>query len=48
VWNRIADVLDAATLDAMTTEVPLTEVAALASEILAGQTRGRIVVDCSR
>ncbi len=47
VWGRIADVLDAAKLDDLTTEVPLAEVTALAPEILAGKVRGRVVVNCA-
>jgi acrylyl-CoA reductase (NADPH) len=44
VWNRIGEVVDTAKLDAMTTEVPLAEVAALAGPILAGKVKGRTVV----
>ncbi len=47
VWNRISEVLDDAKLEALTTEVALAEVAALAPEILAGQVKGRTVVACS-
>ena len=46
VWSRVADVTDTAKLDALTTEVALGGVAALAPEILAGQVKGRVVVRC--
>ena len=46
VWNRIADVVEADKLDDLTGEVALADVAGLASEILAGKVRGRVVVDC--
>ncbi|MGB5756406.1 MAG: MDR family oxidoreductase [Acidimicrobiales bacterium] len=46
VWNRIADVVDADKLDDLTGEVALADVTGLASEILAGKVRGRVVVDC--
>ena len=50
VWGRVAEVLNdgdlAARLDAMTTEVALADVAGLASDILAGQVKGRVVVAC--
>jgi acrylyl-CoA reductase (NADPH) len=44
VWARIADVLDLDALESMTTEVTLERLPALADEILAGRTRGRVVV----
>lgn len=44
-WRRLARDLDLAKLDAMTTTVPLGEVARLAPEILKGQVRGRTVVE---
>lgn len=44
-WNRLATDLDMARLDAMTETVGLGDVAALAPKILAGQVRGRVVVD---
>ncbi|NBB83142.1 MAG: acryloyl-CoA reductase [Alphaproteobacteria bacterium] len=44
-WARIAEDLPAATLDAVTEVVPLDAVTGLADEILAGRTRGRVVVD---
>lgn len=51
VIARLAEVLAvdgvAARLDSMTTETALGEVAALAPQILAGQVKGRVVVDCA-
>jgi acrylyl-CoA reductase (NADPH) len=44
-WARLAEVLDTAALEAMTSEVTLADLPGLADEILAGRTRGRIVVD---
>lgn len=44
-WTRLATDLDFDKLDAMTSRVTLKEVPALATEILAGKIRGRIVVD---
>ncbi|MBT8241748.1 MAG: oxidoreductase [Acidimicrobiia bacterium] len=44
IWARIAEVFDADALASITTEVPLTGVADRATDILAGQTRGRTVV----
>jgi len=44
-WNRLATDLDMAKLDAMTETVGLADVATVAPKILAGQVRGRIVVD---
>ena len=41
---RLGEVLDTAALEAMTSEVTLAELPALADEILAGRTRGRVVV----
>ena len=46
VWEAVADAIDADKLDSMTTEVPLADVASLASDILAGQVKGRTVVRC--
>jgi acrylyl-CoA reductase (NADPH) len=43
-WARLGEVLDTAALEAMTSEVTLAELPALADEILAGRTRGRVVV----
>ncbi len=47
-WGRLARDLDLARLAAMTTTVGLGDVMALAPKILAGQVRGRVVVDVSR
>jgi acrylyl-CoA reductase (NADPH) len=44
-WMRLAQDLDLQRLGAMTRHVGLAEVAALAPQILAGQVRGRVVVD---
>ena len=48
VWARLAATVDRAQLDAMTTEVGLDELPALADEILAGRIRGRVLVDLGR
>jgi acrylyl-CoA reductase (NADPH) len=47
-YKRLATDLDFAKLDAMTTHAPLADVPALAERILAGQVRGRVVVDVNR
>lgn len=44
-WQRLATDLDRARLDAMTRVVPLAGALEVAREILAGQVRGRVVVD---
>jgi acrylyl-CoA reductase (NADPH) len=44
-WTRLAADLDKAKLDAMTTEISLAQAIAKAPEILAGQVRGRLVVN---
>jgi acrylyl-CoA reductase (NADPH) len=44
-WERLARDLPADLLDSLTTVEPLSRVPALAEEILAGRTRGRVVVD---
>ncbi len=44
-WARLARDLDTSKLDAMTIRRPLTDVTALAPEILAGKIRGRVVLD---
>lgn len=46
-WARLGTDLPLDLLDAMTSVSPLSTVPALAEEILAGQTRGRVVVDCT-
>jgi acrylyl-CoA reductase (NADPH) len=44
-WRRLASDLDTAKLDAMTVTRPVEDVLALAPEILAGQVRGRVVLE---
>jgi acrylyl-CoA reductase (NADPH) len=44
-WQRLAAELDRSKLEAMTREVPLAGVLDVAREILAGQVRGRVVVN---
>ena len=44
-WARLAAELDFAKLDAMTQTVPLTRAVELAQQLMAGQVRGRVVVD---
>jgi acrylyl-CoA reductase (NADPH) len=44
-WARLARDLDLAKLDALTQEIPLTGAPAAAAAILAGQVRGRLVVN---
>ena len=46
-WSRLGTDLLTDLLDSMTTVRPLTDVPALAEQILAGQTRGRVVIDTS-
>jgi acrylyl-CoA reductase (NADPH) len=45
VWQRLGEVLDTAALEAMTSEATLEQLPGLADEILAGQVRGRVVVN---
>ena len=47
-WARLAQDLDTAQLERMTREVDLGEAIGLGSEILAGQVRGRVVVNVNR
>lgn len=47
VWSRVADVMDADRLDALTSEVGLADLIGLAPAILDGQVKGRTVVSCS-
>jgi acrylyl-CoA reductase (NADPH) len=47
-WQRLASDLPTELLDSMTTVEPMTRVPELAEEILAGRTRGRVVIDTSR
>jgi acrylyl-CoA reductase (NADPH) len=47
-WAQLARLLLPAALDAMTTEVSLAQAIPMASRILEGQVRGRLVVDVNR
>lgn len=47
-WRRLGRDLDPARLDAMTREIGLGEAIATAADLLAGQVRGRVVVDVNR
>ena len=47
-WARLALDLDPALLEAITTEVPLSGAIAAAAQLMAGQVRGRLVVDTGR
>ena len=47
-WGRLAKSLDLGKLDAMTAEIALAEALEVAPRILAGQVRGRVVVDVNR
>lgn len=47
-WARLARDLDLDLLESLSFEVPFTEVLALAPSILAGQVRGRAIVDLNR
>ncbi|WP_233252095.1 hypothetical protein [Limnohabitans sp. 2KL-17] len=47
-WARLAQDLDTAQLERMTREVGLAEAIELGAQILAGQVRGRVVVDVNR
>ncbi|MCC7412387.1 MAG: oxidoreductase [Gammaproteobacteria bacterium] len=44
-WDRLARDLDPALLDSMTTVEPLARTPELAADIVAGRTRGRVVID---
>jgi acrylyl-CoA reductase (NADPH) len=44
-WNRLALDLDPALLESMTREIPLSQAIAAATELLAGQVQGRLVVN---
>jgi acrylyl-CoA reductase (NADPH) len=44
-WERLGKELDLAKLDAMTTQIGLAQAIDAAPRILAGQVRGRLVVD---
>jgi acrylyl-CoA reductase (NADPH) len=47
-WARLATDLDPALLEAITTEVPLSGAIEAAARLMAGQVRGRLVVDTGR
>ncbi|HOA93886.1 MAG TPA: MDR family oxidoreductase [Quisquiliibacterium sp.] len=47
-WQRLATDLDLAKLERMTTEIGLSEALTQAGNVLAGQVRGRLVVDVNR
>ncbi len=47
-WRRLATDLDIAKLDAITREIGLGEAIAVATDLLAGKVRGRVVVDVRR
>ncbi len=47
-WARLARNLDIDRLDAMTTEIGLSEAIEMGARLLAGKVRGRVVVDVSR
>ncbi|MBK4769790.1 MULTISPECIES: acrylyl-CoA reductase (NADPH) [Pantoea] len=45
-WQRLAELVDGALLEQMTKVIPLSEARAGAEQLLAGQVRGRLIVDC--
>lgn len=47
-WQRLTRDLDPAVLESLTTEIGLDEAVAVATELMAGQVRGRVVVDVNR
>jgi acrylyl-CoA reductase (NADPH) len=47
-WRRLGEQLDIALLDELTAEIGLSEVLAAAERLLAGEVRGRLVVDVNR
>ena len=47
-WLRLARDLDIATLDAISSVAPLSEAPRLATDLLAGTIRGRVVIDVNR
>jgi len=47
-WLRLASDLDPTKLDAMTSEIGLSEVIVVGAELLEGKVRGRVVVDVNR
>jgi acrylyl-CoA reductase (NADPH) len=44
-WSRLATDLDLAKLNSMTSRARLEDVPLLATEILSGKTKGRVVID---
>ena len=44
-WNRVAEELDLALLDSMTSGCSLEDIPAQAKAILKGQVKGRLVID---
>jgi acrylyl-CoA reductase (NADPH) len=44
-WQRLAEVLDLSALESMTSEATLADLPGLAEDILAGRTRGRVVIN---
>ncbi|MGI2172000.1 MDR family oxidoreductase [Shewanella sp. MF05960] len=47
-WQRLADIIDPAVFDDIVQEVSLTEALNVASELMDGKVRGRVVVDVNR
>jgi len=47
-WTRLARDLDLNLLDTMTTTASLADAIPLASDILAGKVRGRVVIDVTK
>ena len=47
-WHALGETLDLKQLDTITREIGLAEAIAAASDLLAGQVRGRLVVDVNR
>ena len=47
-WQRLAQELDLNKLAALSREIGLSEVIATAEQLLAGQVRGRVIVDVNR
>ena len=47
-WKRLADEVDAATIAAIAHEIPLAESIGAARSLLAGEVKGRIIVDVNR
>ena len=47
-WRRLGSDLDPSLLDSLTSEIGLGQVLDTASDLLAGQVRGRVVVDTGR